>query len=76
MTGTAIPSAYRFDNSRIRVEWRGDNDWAVTDTGLCLNNSGEWEYEPPPSSRSEDFLTRCRFSLEEAIKRASTEVKP
>jgi hypothetical protein len=35
--------------------------WAVCDHGLVLNQSGEWEYEPIPSSRGDDFLARCRF---------------
>ena len=31
-----------------------------------LNKQGQWEDEPIPSSRTDDFLARCRFdSLEE-----------
>jgi hypothetical protein len=34
----------------------------------CLNVDGEWEYEPMPSNRSEEFLAQCRFeSLEVAV---------
>lgn len=34
----------------------------------CLNRDGEWEYEPLPSSRDDDFLARCRYATaDEAI---------
>ena len=50
--------------------------WAVVDHGLVLNKSGEWEYEPIPSSRDDEFLARCRFdSFDEAWK-AAMERKP
>lgn len=42
--------------------------WAVRKTGSCLAKDGEWEYEPIPSSRDDEFYKRCRFdSLEDAI---------
>jgi hypothetical protein len=27
-----------------------------------LNKLGEWEFEPLPSSRDDDFLSRCRYA--------------
>ena len=36
--------------------------WAVRRHGDVLNRSGEWEWEPMPSSRDDEFLVRCRFS--------------
>ncbi len=46
----------------------GIEKWAVRNAGNCLNKSGEWEWEPMPSSRDDEFLARCRFdSLNEAI---------
>lgn len=46
----------------------GPAKWAVRRLGECLNKQGEWEYEPMPSSRDDEFLTRCRFdSAEEAF---------
>ncbi len=65
--------AYRFGNTRVRVEWRGSrgtDTWAVVETGMCLNRDGDWEYEPLPSRRDEEFFTRCRFSLDEALRLA------
>ena len=41
--------------------------WSVTHLGNCLNRNSEWEHEPLPSSRDNDFFDRCRvFSPEEA----------
>ena len=43
--------------------------YAVRQHGRCLNKSGEWEYEPMPSSRDDEFYARCRFdSFEDAVK--------
>lgn len=45
--------------------------WSVRLNGDCLNKSGEWEREPMPSSRDDEFLERCRFSTaQEAINAA------
>jgi hypothetical protein len=33
-----------------------------------MNKKGEFEYEPMPSSRTEAFFKRCRFTLDEAKK--------
>ncbi len=42
--------------------------WAVERSGRCLNKSGEWEWEPMPSSRDNAFFARTRWpSAEEAI---------
>lgn len=60
-----------FDEDWIVVERRGGTDgvkWAINSGGRCvLNKQGHWEYEPFPSNRDEEFLSRCRYdSLEEA----------
>lgn len=39
--------------------------WVVRRDGSCLNSDGEFEYEPMPSSRDDDFLARCRFATVE-----------
>lgn len=59
------------ENPLITIDntFRGREDkWAIRQNGRCLNKDGEWEYEPMPSSRDEDFFARCRFSLDEAKK--------
>jgi len=46
----------------------GASRWAIREKGMCLNKAGEWEVEPIPSSRDEEFFTRCRFKdAEEAL---------
>lgn len=58
----------------MTVNWRGGHNgikWAVCDKGLCLTQSGDWEWEPWPSERDDDFLARCRFnSFDEAFNAA------
>lgn len=39
----------------------GSIKFAVRQSGACLSLEGEWEYEPIPSSRDDEFLKRCRF---------------
>lgn len=63
-----IPCAYRFEGqSDLRVEWRGGDAWCIHNGSACFNRDGEWEYEPMPSSREDDFIARTRYSLTEAI---------
>jgi hypothetical protein len=40
--------------------------WAVRCMGRCLNRDGRWEHEPLPSSRTDAFKARTRFSCDEA----------
>lgn len=52
----------------LHVEWRGDDAWAIVDPGFNLNHEGDWEWEPRPSSRDDEFFARCRWpSAREAI---------
>jgi hypothetical protein len=53
----------------VRVEDAGDG-WAVRWRSRCLNYQRTWEFEPPPESRTAEFLQRCRFSERAAIRRA------
>lgn len=49
----------------------GPDRWAIINSGgsgSCLNKNGEWEYQPSPSNRDEEFYKRCRYaSVHEAI---------
>lgn len=46
----------------------GADRWAVRDGGVCITREIESEYEPLPSSRTDEFLARCRFdTFEEAL---------
>jgi len=66
------PVRFRVGEGRqaIYIEDRGSDRWAVTQAGECLNSSGDWEVEPHPSSRDEAFLDRCRYTFDEAKRRA------
>lgn len=54
----------------IKVQWRGNDVWAVTRGRQCLNRDGEWEWEPLLSNGSEEFLARCRFDYDTALRLA------
>ncbi|MFI8535398.1 hypothetical protein ACIGMX_34775 [Streptomyces aquilus] len=47
----------------ITIEWRGPDSWAVLDGPYCLGRDGEWEYEPLPSSRDDEWRAAHRFDL-------------
>ena len=64
---------YGIINRVIDVELRNhvENLWVVVvDCSGVLSNDGYVEFEGLPSGRTEDFLRRTRFSLEEALDRA------
>lgn len=50
----------------VEVEWRSDDKFAVKHGGMVLTKEGEWEYEPMPSSRTDEFKERTRFDFETA----------
>ena len=53
---------------RMRSPFYEGEKWAVRRNSSCLAKDGEWEYEPTPSSRDDEFYARCRFdSLAEAL---------
>jgi hypothetical protein len=61
-------TVYSLEDSEIKVEDRGAGAWAVTNGGhSCLNTDLEWEYEPLPSSRTQEFFERCRYGLPAAL---------
>lgn len=66
----ALATEFRIPGSRISVQWRGKQDWCVFEGGTVLNKAGDWEYEPLPSSRSEDFVAHTRFDRDTAIRLA------
>lgn len=73
---TVIPTAYDRhggDHYWIAIECADfeANRWAIRWKGTCLSDTNEWEYEPFPSERTPEWFTAHRFSLEEAITRAS-----
>lgn len=41
--------------------------WAVVYLSTVLNNEDQWEYEPIPGARDDDFIARTRFDLITAV---------
>lgn len=54
-------TAYTHSVLDVRSGFCGKRKWAVRSDHDYLNKNGEWEYEPQPSNRNEEFLARCRF---------------
>jgi hypothetical protein len=55
-------------NDDLLISWRGHDRWAITDRfGNVMLRTGEWVYEPMPSSRTEEFIAATRFPLDEAF---------
>ena len=45
-----------------------EGKYAIRLGGSRMNRDGEWEYEPMPSHRTDEFLARCTFdSLKDAV---------
>lgn len=59
----------------IGVEWRGPGDlWAVIRRrggNYCLSADGDWDWESQPSSRTDDWKIKHRFSLSLALRLAA-----
>jgi hypothetical protein len=49
--------------------------WAITRAGSCFNREGEWEWEPLPSSRDDEYLMRNRYTFVEAVEKAQALAK-
>lgn len=64
------PVKYRYlphEKVEVFIENTG-KAWAIRMDGYVLNCDGDWEHEPQPSSRTEEFLIRCRFETpDEAV---------
>jgi len=55
---------------------KGSVSYAVRQQGACMNAKGEWEFEPIPSSRTDEWLKEFRFSSwEDAAKAVERCVK-
>lgn len=51
----------------VNVEARGHGRWAVAWHGRCLDANGNWDWEPSPSNRDDDWLDAHRHDLETAL---------
>jgi hypothetical protein len=51
----------------LTVAYRGGGKWAVTNHHQVLGSDGEWDWEPRPSDRGDDWLAEYRFDLDTAL---------
>ena len=72
---TRYSKGFLHKTSCISIEMTYKNSWAVRCRSWCLNNKGKWEYEPMPSSRTDAFLKRCRFSTAKKAMTAADKAK-
>lgn len=77
MVACIPPTNVNYMAYAVTVEWRGPKSktdpqewWCVKWLGSTLNADGEWEWEPSPSGRGDDYLDRCRFDLDTALRLA------
>jgi len=62
--------------NELLVEARSEATWAIITGNAVLNHDGEWEHEPMPSHRSDDFIARTRWpSAREAIEFAKRHIE-
>lgn len=46
---------------QLTVEYRGRDLYAVMHMRMCLGADGEWDFEPIPSERDDEWLATHRF---------------
>lgn len=56
-------------NTPITIEKRSETQWVLSNGSSVFNSFGEWEWEPFPSSRTQEFIARTRMTLDEAFAR-------
>lgn len=60
------PGTYDRGTWGVTVENTGDDMWAIRNGSRCLDRNLEWDHEPRPSSRTDEWLAQHRFTLPEA----------
>lgn len=73
---TLTPIVYAIEGSDLTIESRGPGAWVVrTQYGDVLGVDGAWDWEPMPSSRTPEFISRTRHTLERAQELALAEIE-
>lgn len=69
---SAVPEGLCMDGYAwdVTVEWRSEGLWAVKHHSYCADANGDWDYEPSPSNRTDEWKATHRFPLEEALRLA------
>jgi hypothetical protein len=55
----------------VTVQWRGGDTYAVKRLSMVLGADGEWDYEPSPSNRDDDWIATHRFTYDRAVELAA-----
>ncbi|WP_250029922.1 hypothetical protein [Paractinoplanes maris] len=67
----ALPEGdINYQHYAITASYRGDGRWAVRSGPFCFGADGEWDYEPSPSSRTDEWLDTHRFDEQAALRLA------
>lgn len=67
-TVSELPEWVQIDGHNVTIEKRDDNNcWAIVSGSSVLAKDGAWEYEPRPSSRTDEFKQRTRYTINEAM---------
>ena len=71
VTVCALPDDdINYDLYAVQVQWRGGETYAVMRHRQCLNAAGEWDWEPSPSNREDDWIAGHRFTYQTALEMA------
>lgn len=70
--GAPMDHARLYDWQAVVVCWRGGSTWAIqlgdpSPVQVWCEKKKQWEWEPQPSSRSEAFMRRTRYPLDQAL---------
>lgn len=55
-----------FRHFRVYVQWRSEGRYAISRYSEIWDGK-EWVYESLPSNRTDEFIAKTRFSLEDAV---------
>lgn len=64
------------DTWSARVEAAGFDRWAVRNGSRCLSKALTWDYEPQPSSRTDEWLDEHRWNDVSRATAAAMEAEP
>ncbi|MDG4799033.1 hypothetical protein [Micromonospora sp. WMMD980] len=71
MTFCALPEDnINHDIYAVTVTWRGGEQYAVKRHSQVLGADGEWDYEPSPSNRNDEWIATHRFDYDTACRLA------
>jgi hypothetical protein len=68
VTVCAVPEdSINHSTYAITVAWRGGEKHAVVRHRQCLGADGQWDFEPSPSNRDEEWIATHRFDYATAL---------